>query len=242
MQRVVKIHGLQVLCATADEYPKTDADWDLRNTWFNDVALVGREWRQLVAPMHEAIADYRLHRRVVIKRNMDEAEFRQWWTVVKMIPAQNHHLTDAGIIALANGCPRLIDLNLAKICRDLTDDSIIALANGCPALCILDFANCYNMTDAAMIALANGCPDLSSVNLMNCREVTDAAIIALANGCPQLGSVGLANCSNLTDAAVIALANGCPGLSSVDLRGCRNVSREAKATMKATCSEVSIKG
>ena len=41
-------------------------------------------------------------------------------------------VTDASIIALANGCPGLSKVNLAEF-RTLTDAGIIALANGCPA-------------------------------------------------------------------------------------------------------------
>ena len=150
---------------------------------------VRTEWRQAVAPIDEAVADFSLHRLVTVTGTVDTGEIRQWW-------------------AALNG-------------RGL---------------------KWRKLTDAAVIALASGCPGLISVNLNRCSKLTDAAIIALSNDCPGLVSVSLNRCSNLTDAPIIALANGCSGLISVILVACRKVTAEAKAAMKAMCSEVKIYG
>ena len=93
---------------------------------------------------------------------------------------------------------------------NLCDAVILALANGCPGLTNINVSSCGVLTDAAIIALANGCPGLTNVNLTSCKNVTDATIIALVNGCPGLSDLDLTSCINVTDAAIVALANRCP--------------------------------
>ena len=138
----------QVLSATSDAYPETDAEKRLRSALFNRVALVRRglchflydmalsdgvrtEWGQAVAPIDEAVADYSPHRLVAVTHKfnpVDTGENRQWWAVLKA-----RSLTEAAVVTLANECPGLIHVSLAD-CRNLTDAAIIALANGCLGL------------------------------------------------------------------------------------------------------------
>ena len=135
------------------------------------------EWRQAVAPVDEAVADFRLHRLVAVTGTVDTGEIRPWWAVLN-----GRGVTDAAVIALANGCPGLSSANLGR-CYNLTDAAIIALANGCPALSTVNLRCCSNLTDASIIALATGCPRLSSVHLYYCSKVTAEAQAAMQAIC-----------------------------------------------------------
>ena len=53
--------------------------------------------------------------------------------------------TDAGIRALATGCPQLLSLDMSG-CDNITDEGIIALATGCPQLLSLSSSCCDNIT------------------------------------------------------------------------------------------------
>ena len=61
-----------------------------------------------------------------------------------------------------------------RFCDKITDAAVIALAQGCPQLSSLNLAGLNKITDAAVIALAQGCPQLSSLNLYYCNQITDA--------------------------------------------------------------------
>jgi hypothetical protein len=138
-------------------------------------------------------------------------------------------IENAGVIALAQGCPGLqtIDLNG---CEKVMDAGVIALAQECPGLqtikLAVDLDGCGKVTDVGVIALAQGCPGLQNINLNSCGKVTDAGVRALAQGCPGLQTMDLNSCEKVTDAGVIALAQECPGLQSIGLRGCSKVTKK----------------
>ena len=148
----------------------------------------------------------------------------------------NSNITNAGLIALARGCPKLVSLNL-RGCHHITRRGMIALAQGCPQLSSLNLQNCRGITDAAVIALSQECPELSSLNFTWCKQITDAAVIALSKGCPRLSFLDLTFCEELTDESVIALAQGCPELATLNLYGCHHVTYAA-VTALAGCRKL----
>ena len=50
-------------------------------------------------------------------------------------------------------------------CGNLTIESIIAIANHCPKLAQLNVGECSNLTDESIIAIANHCPELAQLNV-----------------------------------------------------------------------------
>ena len=148
-------------------------------------------------------------------------------------------ITDEGVIALVQGCSQLLSLNLQQCTRNITDASMIALAQGgCPNLTSLNLCDCKEITDAGVIALAQGCKKLSALNLKFCKHITDAAVIALAQGCPRLSYLDLGWCKQITNAAVIALAQGCPRLSHLDLAECYMITDEGVIALAQGCPEL----
>ena len=51
------------------------------------------------------------------------------------------------------------------VASDVSDAGVRALAEGCPQLQLLDLAGCRKVTDAGVQALAKGCPGLEVLNL-----------------------------------------------------------------------------
>lgn len=145
-------------------------------------------------------------------------------------------ITDAAVIALAQGCPKLLSLNLRN-CSRITSRGIIALTQGCSQLLSLNLHGCEKITDVAVIALSQGCPELSSLDLEWCIKITDAAVIALSQGCPRLSFLNLTFCQLLTDESVIALAQGCPGLATLSLYACYKVTYAAVIAL-AECQKL----
>ena len=50
-------------------------------------------------------------------------------------------------------------------CENLTDAAVVALAEGCNQLICVNFEGCENLTDAAVVALTEGCNQLVVVGL-----------------------------------------------------------------------------
>jgi hypothetical protein len=102
-------------------------------------------------------------------------------------------------------------------CNQVADAGVRALAQGCPGLQSIKLGGCDEVTDAGVSALAQGpynmgSPGLQEIDLSSCEKVTDAGVIALVQGCPGLQTIGLTGCEKVTDAGLSALAQGCPGL------------------------------
>ncbi|CAH0377113.1 unnamed protein product [Pelagomonas calceolata] len=123
---------------------------------------------------------------------------------------------DKTVLAVARHCKSFKKLDLYG--AELTDASIVALANGCPLLETLDLhSSCSDsdapapaLTDASLIAVGERCGLLKSLTLSNCERFTDAGVLSLARGCPLLERVHVDNCPWFGDAAVAALAAHCP--------------------------------
>ena len=98
-------------------------------------------------------------------------------------------LTDADLVAVADAVadmlPQLSSLNL-RSCKQITDAGVIALSQGCPQLSTLDLSNCKQITDAGVIALSQGCRQLSSLKLWGCKQITDAGVSAVREACPNI--------------------------------------------------------
>jgi hypothetical protein len=70
-------------------------------------------------------------------------------------------------------------------CTRVTDTGVVALAEHCPELTEINLGRCHDITDVAVAALARQCPRLRKVYLDGC-SVTDAALHSLAAGCIEL--------------------------------------------------------
>ena len=100
--------------------------------------------------------------------------------------------------------------------RGATDANVIALAENCTGLKEMNLNHCFNITNAAVIALAENCAGLTHINLRHCFNITDAAVIALAERCAGLTQIRFGFCRNITDDAIVALAENCEYVEDID--------------------------
>lgn len=100
-------------------------------------------------------------------------------------------VTDAGIHALASGCPALTNLNLG-IYSDLTDGAIQSLASHCHCIAELDVMGCCRLTDLSLQLLGQHCGTrLRGLNLP-CELITQRGIDTLTRThAPQLVDLGM---------------------------------------------------
>ena len=106
-------------------------------------------------------------------------------------------------------------LDLGPYWENITDDIVIAIAQNCPELTNIDLDRCSNVTDDAVIAIAQNCVGLADIHLVWCWNITNDAVIAIAENCAGLTKINLHGCYYITDTAVIALAERCEYLENI---------------------------
>jgi hypothetical protein len=125
-------------------------------------------------------------------------------------------ITDAGLCALAESCPRLEDVNLAD-CVNITDDGMNGLALHCFGLNTLDLSG-TKVTGKGVARLGEGCRALKKLDLHG-LAISEAGLRKLAESVPTLEDVGIDGCRQITDLTAATLAQHCPGLHTLHLSG-----------------------
>jgi hypothetical protein len=110
-------------------------------------------------------------------------------------------LRDDVMAAVAASCPLLHVLRAQTGPTALTDAGLVALAQGCRKLTAACELSGPELTDLSVLALAEHCPDLTIVNLVHSPQVTEAALTVLVQSCRKLRSLQLCKATVVPDAA-----------------------------------------
>jgi hypothetical protein len=110
-------------------------------------------------------------------------------------------LRDDVMAAVAASCPLLHELRAQTGPTALTDAGLVALAQGCRKLIAACELSGPELTDVSVLALAEHCPDLTIVNLVHSPQVTEAALTVLVQSCRKLRSLQLCKATVVPDAA-----------------------------------------
>jgi EIN3-binding F-box protein len=128
-------------------------------------------------------------------------------------------VTDAGVSALARGCPALRSLSLWDV-PQVTDAGLAEIAAECHALERLDITGCPLVTDKGLIAVAQGCPELKSLTIEACSGVANEGLKAIGRSCVKLQAVNIKNCAHVDDQGVSGLVcSATASLAKVRLQG-----------------------
>lgn len=150
---------------------------------------------------------------------------------------QSESFTDAGMIALAEGCKHLNHLTLHN-CMYVTDRSLYALAAHCDKLQHFSVGGySERISDYGLTILFESCPHLLSVQLCSkLYKVTDEAIAVLARHSPELEAIKLTQ--SITNAGLQHLATGCHKLHQLVLKSNRHVTAAALVQLVLQCPEL----
>lgn len=101
-------------------------------------------------------------------------------------------------------------------CRSsgITDAGIAAIANGCPALEMINIAYNDKITDNSLISLSK-CLMLKALEIRGCPSVSSMGLSAIAMGCRQLMVLDIKKCVNINDNGMIPLAQFSQNLKQV---------------------------
>lgn len=142
--------------------------------------------------------------------------------LTKLVICSVPDINDAALSGIAATSPLLATLEMYP-CFCISDAGIEAIAFGCPGLTTLDISGNHgdpedeSITDAAVEAVARGCPAIKTLSFDMCEHLTDESLRHLA-ACPALTDVDM-SIDNLTAAGCEALVDACPSLLSGVFRG-----------------------
>jgi hypothetical protein len=123
-------------------------------------------------------------------------------------------IMDSTLVALGNSCHRLRQLDISG--TESTDAGLRAIAAGCPLLERLVAFECD--VGPALEAIARGCPRLRVLEVAQV-ELSPATLQTLVERCPQLQKVTLSYGFGVGDEEIAAMARGCPRLTQLTLMG-----------------------
>jgi len=149
-------------------------------------------------------------------------------------------ITDAGVEALARGCPLLHTLSIGG--SGVTCEGITSLVTYCPLLCALVLSWCDSMSDAAIIALAQPGSRLAHLDLDYAGgpfQLTDVAMEALCR-CRQLQTLGLGSNRAVTIAGVAQVLRACPHMTKVRLCGASGMTQDEVKALRREHPLVSL--
>lgn len=134
-------------------------------------------------------------------------------------------VTDAGLEALANGCPDLKLFSLSK-CPFVSDNGVVSLAKASGLLESLKLEECHRITQRGVLGiLASSCGKLKSLALNNCLGIRDIDCeLRLTVSCQSLRALSIRNCPGLGNVGLAMLGTICTNLTHVDLTGLQGIS------------------
>lgn len=147
------------------------------------------------------------------------------------------HVADAGIRAIAHGCPVLKELQLTG-CAELTGSAVKALATHCPLLKNLSIASCQLIENKDLIKLAKHCTQLEKLDVSECKNITHKSLEVLSKTCSNLETLNLSNCISVDDKALNVLASGCLGLRNLNLANCQSISEKGLTDIAHGCTGI----
>jgi len=129
---------------------------------------------------------------------------------INFAEADDQYLTDEVICSISKHCHTLQRVDLCK-CSLITDKSALALAVGCPNLLELDM-NESKITDLGLSYLANGCKNLHKLDISHCVDVTSEGIRCLARSNQKLWFFSCIGCDRVSYQSLVELDRSCPSL------------------------------
>ncbi|XP_021760795.1 EIN3-binding F-box protein 1-like [Chenopodium quinoa] len=115
-----------------------------------------------------------------------------------------HGVTNAGLLAIARGCPSLKSLSLWNV-SSIGDEGLSEVAKECHMLEKLDFSQCPSITNKGLIAIAENCPNLTTLSIESCPRIGNDSMQAIAQGCPKLESISIKDCPLVGDQGLASL-------------------------------------
>ncbi|XP_069110963.1 F-box/LRR-repeat protein 4-like [Argopecten irradians] len=144
--------------------------------------------------------------------------------------------------ALGENCKKLIALDLWRS-RSVTGDGLLALANGCPELQELDIGWCpeLRLCSTSLVQLVQNCPRLKKLFLTANRNVCDVDLQAISTYCRELQQLDILGTREVSKKAVYDVLQNCTKLTMFDVSFCMSIDFACVEAWKKEFPHVNIK-
>ncbi|KAL2318503.1 hypothetical protein Fmac_032379 [Flemingia macrophylla] len=147
--------------------------------------------------------------------------------------------SDIGLVAIADRCKLLRKLHIdGWKANRIGDEGLIAVAKGCPNLLELVLIG-VNPTKASLEMLASNCQNLERLALCGSDSVGDPEISCIAAKCVALKKLCIKSCP-VSDHGMEALASGCPNLVKVKVKKCKLVTPDGGDWLRRTRGSIAV--
>uniref|UniRef100_A0A1J3ICJ8 EIN3-binding F-box protein 2 n=1 Tax=Noccaea caerulescens TaxID=107243 RepID=A0A1J3ICJ8_NOCCA len=115
----------------------------------------------------------------------------------------------------------------------VTDAGLGAIAHGCPSLRVLSLGNLPAVSDMGLSEIARSCPMIEKLDLSRCPGITDKALVTIAENCLNLSDLTIDSCSGVGNEGLRAIARRCANLRSISIRSCPRIGDQGVAFLLA---------
>ena len=124
-------------------------------------------------------------------------------------------ITDVGIREIGLNCKYLEQLNLSSTL--IMGNALIAIAEGCPLLSDINLSKCQHIQKYGVTKVFYSCKKIVHINLSYLKEIGDTELRILALNNPYLQVLKVRECVSVSDQGIISIAEYCPELEYVDV-------------------------
>ena len=136
-----------------------------------------------------------------VKRHVDEVKVEE--KVEVEVEVDSSSKVSLKLVSDDAECLDMGNWTHVNVGKEVTDAGVQALANRSPQLLEVNLNDCCQVTDVGVQTLAKHCPQLLKVNLKNCCQVTTTGVQALIDDCKQL-KVSWSDCEKVNNHALLA--------------------------------------
>ncbi|OWF39443.1 F-box/LRR-repeat protein 4-like [Mizuhopecten yessoensis] len=149
---------------------------------------------------------------------------------------------DEVCLALGKNCKKLVSVDFWRS-KTITGDGLVALAQGCPDLEELDIGWCPGLRSgsASLIQLVQTCTKLKKLFLTANRNVCDVDLMAISTHSRQLQQLDILGTREVTRDAVLRVLQNCPKLTMFDVSFCMSIDFSCVEAWKKEFPHVNIK-
>lgn len=153
------------------------------------------------------------------------------------IISENEQLTDKSLLAMAQHCTNILDLNVSE-CASFGDAGLCAVIESCQRLTALRADDC-NISAVVLDKLSTHVsPHLETLWLMPCATLTEQHVSALVARSPRLTELRFSSCEGVSNRALQSIGANCAALQALSLELCANVSLQGIRSLVLGCPEL----
>lgn len=131
-------------------------------------------------------------------------------------------ITDLSLGHVANFCPRLLRLNIARR-KNVTNRGLTLITRNCSLLEELNVERCQGINDKGLQSIAKNSRHLKVLSIAGCKKISDKGVGMIAEKCRSIKSVNLAGCTGVSDKSLVAIGKHCSSLRIISLKDTNNI-------------------